>query len=618
MRKQISLWIAMVCIQFGGEPSAEAGAWIDSLLSPNRPIYPVGPAYPLGGTPVASNYGSVVANYGPYANAVPATSGAGAIPLGVPQTVGGYLPTAAYDTVWSKTPVTYYRPVTSFDPRSGTTVTSLQPCTSVQYQAARVPLASPRPVLGEYGMQANRWPGITGPGYNPTGLVNTANYPSYQTLPTYGSPVAPAVAYGVSGSSMGMPPSSLPISTIPTPLPNPSGAPTIPYSPAPFVPSVPYTSSYGQVPTSFAPVTSVAPANHWVPSVSAAPVPGVSYSPTVSSYLPPTPVQTAPVVPGYPVPSAAMPSAATGFASPSVAGAPTCNGTYCPTPMSSSVPQLPTTTMVPQPPMTTMGPQIPNSTMVPQIPGATSVTPVGPPTYSPVPSPSSGTLGPALGTSTPSTFPPSGGVLAPSGGVLPPGGIYPPGSVDSSLQRDPEANRQPSLGSSASILQPSPDQLVRNDGPAVLGNQFKRPSTDFTNDDIAPPSLGNAAGSNSETGNAKNLLDQVLSNQNSMAAPRTLPNEDAKTKANGLRAPDGIETAPRWNPTTIDEEDHVARTSANGVERRLRITTAEDEDPSSLFLVSGTKPISKMPRMLNRGGETSSVSQNHGIRFEPR
>lgn len=617
MRKQISLWIAMVCIQFGGEPSAEAGAWIDSMLSPNRPIYPVGPAYPVGGTPVASNYGSVVANYGPYANTVPATSGVGAIPLGVPQTVGGYLPTASYDTVWSKTPVTYYRPVTSFDPRTGTTVTSLQPCTSVQYQAARVPLASPRPVLGEYGMQANRWPGITGPGYNPTGLVNTANYPSYQTLPTYGSPVAPAVSYGVSGSSMGMPPSSLPTSTFPTPIPSQPGIPTIPYSPSPFVPAVPYTSSYGQVPTSFVPATTVAPANHWVPAASATPVPGVSYAPTVSSYLPPTPMQTAPVVSSYPIPNT-VPNATAGSVVPPGYAVPSCNGTYCPTPMSSISPQLSAPSMAPQSPATVVGPQIPASPVVPQIPGATSVTPVGPPTYSPVPSSTSGTVGPTLGTPAPNNFPSSGGVLPPSGSVLPPGGIYPPGSVDSSLQRDPEANRQPSLGSSAAITPPSVDQLVRNDGPVALGNQFKRPSTDFTNDEIAAPSLGNASKSNSEPGNARNLLDQMLSQPNSLTAPRTLPNEDAKTKESGLRAPDGVETAPRWNPTTIDEEDHVARTSASGVERRPRITTAEDEDASSLLLVSGVDRISKMPRMLNREVETSPASQNNGIRFEPR
>jgi hypothetical protein len=161
MRMRIASWIATSCLTLGAfTQPASAGQWWDSVMNSRRP-----PAYPIGApTPVTQNYASVVSNYGSYASQPPSATGLSAIPLGVPQTMAAYLPTASYDTVWNQTPVTYYRPVTSFDPRTGTTVTSLQPCTSVQYQAQRPPMIAPRPLSGEYGMQVNKWPGITGPG----------------------------------------------------------------------------------------------------------------------------------------------------------------------------------------------------------------------------------------------------------------------------------------------------------------------------------------------------------------------------------------------------------------------------------------------------------------------
>ena len=263
------------------QPS-QAGPWIDSILGRRPPAYPVGTPIPLNGqtayapgagyvppsfapnagsqlantyNPYAAQYPTYAAQYAPYAAQYPAAqypayaaqypayqnqgytpnqslgygSYGGTLPPtnintpllapGFPQTVAGYLPTAGYDTQWARTPVTYYRPVTAFDPRYGTTVTSLQPCTSYQYQAQRQPVIAPRPLLGDYGFQANKWPAITGPGYNPTGLAVNNMYSPYQNIPNAGIAIngqantfAPL---GSSGTSLGMPATSLPATTMP-------------------------------------------------------------------------------------------------------------------------------------------------------------------------------------------------------------------------------------------------------------------------------------------------------------------------------------------------------------------------------------------------------------------
>ncbi len=216
----------------------QAAQWLDSIFGRRQPAYPVGAPVPVNGQMAAYSPGTYPSlGYVPpsYANlngsqslgygnyATPPTNNSPLLAPGIPQTVAGYLPTAAYDTQWARTPVTYYRPVTAFDPRYGTTVTSLQPCTSYQYQAQRQPVIAPRPLLGEYGLQANRWPAITGPGYNPTGLANTAMYPPvaqpYQNIPIGGMPMvgqpSNVAPMGGSGIASGMPASTLPITTMP-------------------------------------------------------------------------------------------------------------------------------------------------------------------------------------------------------------------------------------------------------------------------------------------------------------------------------------------------------------------------------------------------------------------
>lgn len=176
-----------------------------------RPMIPVTPITPSNGT-MTSYYG----NYG----MMPPNTGT-VLPNGIPQTVVSAMPTAAYDTQWQRTPVTYYRPVTQYDPNYGTTVTSLQPCTSYQYQAARVPMLAPTPVGGPYAQASNQWPAINQPGYYPTGIASSntmlptlapaaastviappaiPNYPAVQSLPNSGVQV-PAVQPGTSVSA---------------------------------------------------------------------------------------------------------------------------------------------------------------------------------------------------------------------------------------------------------------------------------------------------------------------------------------------------------------------------------------------------------------------------------
>ncbi len=228
-----------------------------------RPMIPV--------TPITPSNGAMTSYYGNYGMMPPATGNV--LPNGIPQTVVSAMPTAAYDTQWQRTPVTYYRPVTQYDPNYGTTVTSLQPCTSYQYQAARVPMMAPTPVGGAYAQASNQWPAINQPGYYPTGVASSntmlptlapaaastvvappamPSYPAVQSLPNSGVQI-PTVQPGASITS-GMYPYSAAPNTAAT-------TPTTPYSTqATFTPfSVPQTSAA-------APTTISASANGTVPA----------------------------------------------------------------------------------------------------------------------------------------------------------------------------------------------------------------------------------------------------------------------------------------------------------------------------------------------------------------
>jgi hypothetical protein len=95
-----------------------------------------------------------------------------------------------YTSSYYQAPVTYYRPVTSVDPMTGTTVTVQQPCTSDITQVQRSPYSS-------LFADPSAAPMIQGaPTY--TTPIDNCNQPSAYGSPAYGSPAYGSPAYGAS------------------------------------------------------------------------------------------------------------------------------------------------------------------------------------------------------------------------------------------------------------------------------------------------------------------------------------------------------------------------------------------------------------------------------------
>ncbi len=619
MRTQLASWIAMSCLTVGTmAQTASAGQIMDSILNRRNPAYPVGQVAPPTTYATPPNYASVVANYGPYAAqpvANPAgTLPAGSIPLGFPQTVAGYLPTASYDTRWTPTPVTYYRPVTSFDPRTGTTVTSLQPCTSTQYQAQRVPLVAPAPLLGDYGFQANRWPSITGPGYYPAGVSNNPYYPGFQQLPPNGAPLNAPL--GTTGSSMGMPSTSLPLTTINSPQVAPPTYPTAPYAAAPYAaqyaappyPTAPYPTT--QLPTPVYPAAPYATATPYPSAVVPAggPIPSYTSPATITPIPSSQPVGSGVV--GSGVAPAASFSPTTTYSTPSYV--PPSYGTtaqFAPNGCANGVCPMPSNPMSTNP--------IPsNPTTIPNIPGATSVQPLGPPTYTPVPTtpttPSPGSYPPPSGS-----YPPPAGAYPPphagsdsvlpntNGGAVLPNNPYP--SIPSNPQQfppigggvpgqglpiqDPDSMRQPTLNG-ASVQKPGTDHFVgltprTIESPAVEPRPFE-PRTAETrsepnNNEPSSPSLHELSThmlQRAPSNPNPSLIDQALMNRGPVPVPPTLrpsTNEAAPSQTGGgstgsgnggstiqnravpLSSPQGFTPNQGWSPSLVDPNDPVAK-----------------------------------------------------------
>ena len=101
----------------------------------------------------ANNYYRYNAYYPP-AQAYPQAQSPGTCMTTCPKTcyqtvnrvVANYVPYTAYRTQWYRVPVTYYRPVTNTNPQSGCVTTCMQPCTTYQMQARRVPYTTYRTV----------------------------------------------------------------------------------------------------------------------------------------------------------------------------------------------------------------------------------------------------------------------------------------------------------------------------------------------------------------------------------------------------------------------------------------------------------------------------------------
>jgi hypothetical protein len=596
------LLIAATAASFAAALSAQpshAGQWLDSWFGRPQPAYPVGAPVPVNGQVAAYSPGAYVspaysnlrapqvAGYGSYVS--PPTYNAPLLAPGFPQTVAGQLPTAAYDTQWARTPVTYYRPVTAFDPRYGTTVTSLQPCTSYQYQAQRQPVIAPRPLLGDYGLQANRWPSITGPGYNPTGLANTAMYAPavapVQSIPTTGMPVYSSGALAPTGVGVasGMPASSLPMRTMPY---NP-----LVTSSQPFV-AQPYSSQQATY-------------NN-----------GQNYNgqvignPAYSSSVTALPYNASA---NQPIGSGVMPTAAW---MPSTAACP--NG-LCP-------------------PQTTAQ-SYPGQLAPPSIPGAT-VIPVGPPVYSSTPNPNAGISGlsqpvnPGSGYSSGASYNPTASPYNPAGSapIMPNGQVMPPGTNNNI---DPEATRKPTLpGVSQASAPPANNAPFGNPASKPIESPFKA-----QNNSIAAADSTNKESSNTDSqwksselfGKPRDTMAaDVGATRPSPAAPEipeTLPPR-VNYGMKPLTAPDDFDTKPRWNPTLLDPDDrtameHAGQLTPESTRMVGRIRTLEDRDSTVTAVAfesgqAGRSPIQMVSGVENKrpstGMRTSASDESFGFR----
>ncbi len=467
-----------------------------------RPMIPVTPITPSNGT-MTSYYG----NYG----MMPPNTGT-VLPNGIPQTVVSAMPTAAYDTQWQRTPVTYYRPVTQYDPNYGTTVTSLQPCTSYQYQAARVPMVAPTPVGGPYAQASNQWPAINQPGYYPTGVAasNTMlptlapaaastviappaipSYPAVQSLPNSGMQV-PAVQPGTSVSS-GM--SQYPVT------PNTAATnPITPYSTqATFTPfTVPQTSAT-------APTTISASANGTVPAQ--------------------TPLSNGVYYGG------AQPAA-------------NCPNGLCPT----------TGNLTP-----------------PVVPGASSVVPYGPVTYLPA-KPATDALQPVLPSSG---FAPTAAPTQPpvtSGAVLDPEAARAPSlplnnSATPSSQPAPigsGATGSSSVGSNGSSLNSGSAKLWSDSDPRVANMvPMNRLPVVPIDAQATLPKYSTPQFQNPQYPTSRSIPANPFPGAKSNYGPTPTPVEPPPMNFLPLKAPVGLDAKPNWNPKLLEPATPSSSSSTN-------------------------------------------------------
>ena len=577
-----------------GTNHADAFQWYNGCCSGKStpPAYPVGTPMPVGSTvpvtPITPSNGTMSSYYGSYGQYPPSMGTM--LPAGIPQTVVAAMPTAGYDTQWLRTPVTYYRPVTQFDPNYGTTVTSLQPCTSYQYQAQRVPLTAPAPISSN-SYAANRYPAINAPGYYPTGLYGSvpavASYPPVQQLPMSGIPVAGNVPVPANAAFAGNTASSSgPASTLPLRTMN-------------------YGTNYGANYGSY-PATAI-PANSYpVPAAGFANPAFANQGVANAVYMAPTYNNTVPVPTAVPAPTI-MGSTIAGTGTPMYTApnnALNCVNGVCPT-----YPQGVSSAMVP------------NVPTVPNVPGAISVTPMGPPTYQSAPSsvPNT-TLNPStLGPSTLSSPSIGSGIGAPGFGagsgigtqilsnpgeinpVLPPGVGNDPDAMRQPTLNPPTLNSPSSSGSSASLGGTS-DQLaskmvplrripiVEIDRSAPMTSQFGATTAPFGSSTASQnlPS-SNLPSSNPSINPFVNKANESTSLK--LPAPPVLPGNALSP----LLAPIDSDLAPRWNPKLLP------RSTGSDAE-----AIVPNPGVPNIGLPSTTPPAASEPAGIDAGMKTVS------------
>ncbi len=532
------------------QSQVSAGPFADWWINQNRPTYPLTPGTPAA---IASGYG----NYGYNAySGYPNTSYSPVLPQGLPQTNGGFLPTGGYASQYYKAPTTYYRPVTSFDPNLGTTITSLQPCTSYQYQAQRVPLLTPawqNYAYGGYGSTSQ-------PNYTPPYQTPTLSQPSIAS-PMVGSAAGQsslsiASGFGTYGTA---PVVQSPFGTVPLAIPFPGG-PTI-VSPAPNsalpASNVPIVSGYGGIhygaPTTSTMIgSSVVPAASWTPTQT---------SPTATTYssIPSYPSTNQPyIAPTYPsttYPSTTLPT--TTLSSPS----PTTS-TFAPMPGSMGMQTIPSAV--------SPAADLPYSSTLPSTTYPSSTSPVYPPIVPSTPNPSSMIAPPMF----PSTLPPS-----------------------SSGQFDGDSFKVPSLNYSRSeTLKPESETAER---PRFqLRSIEQSPQTSSNGNPASTPSAPSPWLRNEKT---------APSNSNPFNAPapssNSTPNEPAtdstdlnlKLNTDALRpipAPSNFDASPDFKPSLLNARDQTAKAS-----NVVPVTERSAKPVHEVHFLQSIRPASTPARM---------------------
>ncbi|SMP56644.1 hypothetical protein SAMN06265222_105181 [Neorhodopirellula lusitana] len=157
-----------------------------------------------------------------------------------------------YRTSYYNAPITYYRPATSVDPVTGTTVTVQQPCASSVQQIQRTPYATFDPMTGGAPTSGVAPCGATGCGndlYGATPIPSTS-YPSTtmpSTIDSYGAGGGVTYGGGVGGSDyQPLSPPTLPSQSFSGSAPTVSGRPdlTVPFPQSNFQSSSAYESGY--------------------------------------------------------------------------------------------------------------------------------------------------------------------------------------------------------------------------------------------------------------------------------------------------------------------------------------------------------------------------------------
>lgn len=218
---------------------------------------------------------SVRTNFAPATAAVPCPTCPQ--PVVAPQpVVSNYVP-PNYRTNWVQVPVTTYRPVIATDPVTGLPINAVQPCTTYQWQARRVPST----------LFSGLWPSSAPPAVvaAPMGTPVVTNYVPQGVV---GSVPAPVVTNYAPQGVIGAVPGTTPVVTNYAPAPGgcQSGAcPNVPTIVAPATPA-----PYATFPSSAAPLTTPLPGST-VPSTSA---PG-TFVP--STRVPSTPPSSFPTTP---------------------------------------------------------------------------------------------------------------------------------------------------------------------------------------------------------------------------------------------------------------------------------------------------------------------------------